>query len=126
MARNEGMGFLLGQMFAIVEATEVACKVGMRNEEETACDRLLSTASKTPQFAYPEILRAYYANIRIIHLNNEGKAILLDNLFDEVSHALEDCQIPKSLNEADQCEFFRAYRFQRRKFRWMTYGKVGF
>jgi len=125
MDRNEGIGSLLGRLLAIVEATEAACKVGMQDEGETVCGKQLSTASKTPQFAYPEIMRAYYASMKIVRRNNEGKAIHLDNLFDEVSHPLEERRIPKSLNEAEQCDFFIAYRLQRREFKWMAYGKAG-
>lgn len=124
MGANEGVGSVLGRMFAIVEAAEAACKVGMRDEEETVCDKLFSTASKTPQFAYPELLRAYYSSIRDVHQNNEGKAIQLDDSFDKVSLMLESYRIPKSLSEADQCDFFISYRHQRRQFKWMGYGKA--
>lgn len=124
MDGNEGIGSLLGRLLAIVEATEAACKVSMRDEGETVCGKQFPTASKTPQFAYPEILRAYYASIKIVRRNNEGRAILLDSLFDEISNALEERRIPKSLNEAEQCDFFIAYRLQRREFKWMTYGKA--
>lgn len=124
MDGSKGIGLLLGQLFAVIEATETACRVGMWDEGETVCDKQFPTASKTPQFAYPEILRAYYASIKIVRRNNEGKAIRLDNLFDGIFLALKGLCIPKSLNEAEQCDFFIAYRLQRREFPWMKYHKA--
>lgn len=123
MGANGEVGSVLGRLFAIVEAAEVACKVGIRDEEETVCSKLFSTASKTPQCVYPEILRTYYACIKRIYRNSKGKATRLDGLFDGVSSMLEGYRIPKALNEADQCDFFIAYRMQRREFSWLNYGK---
>ena len=109
---NHHVGYLLGRLFAVIEYAQRRGESG--NGSELVVAQTMGTASKLPQRAFPDLFRLYYRCVSEIGKRNEGMAIRLEAIFDEVFLGLKsESGIPGELTTQEQCFFFLGYRYQR-------------
>lgn len=107
---NADPGYLLGRLFASLEAIQRAA-LG-RNVNATIRDRYFGAASATPASIFPVLMRNAQNHLSKARRDKPGLAINLEKRLDEIMDKLA-VELPKSLSLESQGRFAIGYYHQR-------------